>query len=105
MLWQSEPAATAAVPELPEVETVRRGLERQVVGFTIARVEVLRARAIAAPPLPELFCRALESCTVTAWLRRGKYLMAAQPGRDRAALEGTAEQPVSYTHLTLPTKA
>ena len=64
------------MPELPEVETVRRGLERQVVGFEIARVEVLRARAIASPPLPELFCSALEGCRVQAWLRRGKYLIA-----------------------------
>jgi len=72
------------VPELPEVETVRRGLERQVVGFEIARVEVLRARAIASPPLPELFCSALEGCRVQAWLRRGKYLMAEleRDGRD-----------------------
>ena len=64
------------MPELPEVETVRRGLELQVVGYQIARVEVLRARAIASPPLPELFCSALEGCRVKAWLRRGKYLMA-----------------------------
>ena len=64
------------MPELPEVETVRRGLEQQVSGFAVARVEVLRARAIAAPPLPELFCSALEGCTVQQWLRRGKYLMA-----------------------------
>jgi formamidopyrimidine-DNA glycosylase len=64
------------VPELPEVETVRRGLEQQVSGFAVARVEVLRARAIASPPLPELFCSALEGCTVQQWLRRGKYLMA-----------------------------
>ena len=47
-----------------------------MVGFEIARVEVLRARAIASPPLPELFCSALEGCRVQAWLRRGKYLMA-----------------------------
>ena len=47
-----------------------------MVGFQIARVEVLRARAIASPPLPELFCSALEGCRVQAWLRRGKYLMA-----------------------------
>jgi len=63
------------VPELPEVETVRRGLERQTLGFQIARVEVLRARAIAAPPLPELFCAALEGCELSGWLRRGKYLI------------------------------
>ena len=65
------------MPELPEVETVRRGLERQTVGLEIERVEVLRARAIAAPPLPEQFCSALEGCSVRQWLRRGKYLMAA----------------------------
>lgn len=71
------------MPELPEVETVRRGLERQAVGFNIARVEVLRPRAIAAPPLPELFCAALEGCQVVGWLRRGKYLMG-QLRRDGA---------------------
>ena len=72
------------LPELPEVETVRRGLERQVVGFEIARVEVLRARAIAAPPEPMLFCAALEGCRVDAWKRRGKYLLAelSQQGQD-----------------------
>ena len=64
------------MPELPEVETVRRGLERQASGFVVDRVEVLRARAIASPPLPELFCSGLEGCTVQQWLRRGKYLMA-----------------------------
>ncbi len=75
--WQSEPASGPdPVPELPEVETVRRGLERQVTGFSIERVEVLRARAIAAPPDPAGFRAALEGCTVEAWQRRGKYLMA-----------------------------
>jgi len=64
------------VPELPEVETVRRGLERQTQGFTIERVEVLRARAIASPPVPEQFCSALEGCSVEQWMRRGKFLMA-----------------------------
>lgn len=64
------------MPELPEVETVRRGLERQVVGFAIERVEVLRARAIAAPAESSLFCAALEGCRVEAWSRRGKYLLA-----------------------------
>ena len=73
------------MPELPEVETVRRGLERQVVGFHVARVEVLRARAIASPPLPELFCSALEGCTVMAWHRRGKYLMADLQREGRSA--------------------
>ena len=65
------------MPELPEVETVRRGLERQLQQFSIARIEVLRARAVAWPPDPELFCDALRGCRVGAWQRRGKYLIAA----------------------------
>jgi len=64
------------VPELPEVETVRRGLERQTRGLVLSRVEVLRPRAIAHPPDPELFALALRDCQVMAWQRRGKYLLA-----------------------------
>jgi len=64
------------VPELPEVETVRLGLQRQTQDFLIARVEVLRDRAIAAPPDPSLFRLALEGCRIRQWRRRGKYLLA-----------------------------
>ena len=64
------------MPELPEVETVRRGLEQQTLGMAIARVEVLRARAVAFPPDPELFCLALGQTRIHRWLRRGKYLLA-----------------------------
>ena len=63
------------MPELPEVETVRRGLEQQTQGFEISRVEVHRARAIASPANPAAFAAALCGCRVGAWSRRGKYLM------------------------------
>ena len=63
------------MPELPEVETVRRGLERQARGFAVARVEVLRARAIASPAAPAAFAAALQGTRLGAWQRRGKYLM------------------------------
>ena len=56
---------------------MRRGLERQTVGLEIARVEVLRARAIAAPPEPTAFCQALEGSRLLGWQRRGKYLLAS----------------------------
>ena len=56
---------------------MRRGLERQTLGFEIARVEVLRARAIAAPPEPAAFCQALEGSRLLGWQRRGKYLLAS----------------------------
>ena len=64
------------MPELPEVETVRRGLEQQTCGLTIDRVEVIRARAIASPEDPADFCRALRGLRVAHWHRRGKYLLA-----------------------------
>ena len=56
---------------------MRRGLERQLHDFSIDRIEVLRARAVAWPPDPELFCVALQGCRVGHWQRRGKYLIAA----------------------------
>ena len=64
------------MPELPEVETVRRGLEQQTQGFEISRVEVHRARAIASPVNPAAFAAALCGCRVGTWSRRGKYLMS-----------------------------
>ena len=64
------------MPELPEVETVRLGLQHQTQGFLIAKVEVLRDRAIAAPHDPALFRLALEGCRIEQWSRRGKYLLA-----------------------------
>lgn len=72
------------MPELPEVETVRRGLERQTRGFVIDRVEVHRARAIASPASPALFAAALSGTAVESWHRRGKYLMGrlSQEGDD-----------------------
>jgi len=78
------------LPELPEVETVRRGLERQTLGFEIDRVEVLRARAIAAPAEPAAFCTALAGSRLLAWQRRGKYLVASlsRPGPSSAADAG-----------------
>jgi formamidopyrimidine-DNA glycosylase len=65
------------VPELPEVETVRRGLERQTLQIRIARVEVLRQRAIASPKNPEAFAAGLQGCRLQGWARRGKYLIGS----------------------------
>jgi formamidopyrimidine-DNA glycosylase len=63
------------VPELPEVEVVRRGLERWAVGRTVAAVEVLHPRAIRRHlPGAEDFVARLEGQTPAAARRRGKYL-------------------------------
>ena len=65
------------MPELPEVETVRRGLADRLVDFKIAQVEVCRQRAIASPGGPDAFVEGLCGATVGDWQRRGKYLMAS----------------------------
>ena len=66
------------MPELPEVEVVRRGLERHVVGRSVLAVEVLHARPVRRDPGgPEGFARAVAGRTVTAVRRRGKYFWLA----------------------------
>jgi formamidopyrimidine-DNA glycosylase len=62
------------MPELPEVETVRRGLEPILVGNAFARVE--QRRPDLRFPLPERFGKRLEGRTVEALDRRAKYLLA-----------------------------
>ena len=63
------------MPELPEVETVRRGLARWVVGRTLAAVEVLHPRAVRRHVAGGGdFAAALAGRTLTDVRRRGKYL-------------------------------
>ncbi|WP_026453117.1 bifunctional DNA-formamidopyrimidine glycosylase/DNA-(apurinic or apyrimidinic site) lyase [Saccharomonospora iraqiensis] len=63
------------MPELPEVEVVRAGLEQHVVGRTITSVEVLHPRAVRRHEAgaSDFVGRLLEA-TVIAVRRRGKYL-------------------------------
>src|ERR671928_1853630 len=62
------------MPELPEVETVRRGLEPALVGARIVAVE--QRRPDLRFPFPERFAERLEGQEVTALGRRAKYLLA-----------------------------
>jgi formamidopyrimidine-DNA glycosylase len=63
------------VPELPEVEVVRRGLETHVVGHRFATVEVLHPRPVRRHLAgAEQFVAALIGRRVEAARRRGKYL-------------------------------
>ena len=64
------------MPELPEVETVRRGLADRLNSFEIKEIEVCRARAIASPGGVDQFVAGLTGATVGAWSRLGKYLIA-----------------------------
>lgn len=62
------------MPELPEVETVRRGLLPVLEGATIARAEVNRPDL--RWPLPERMADRLTGRKVTALRRRSKYILA-----------------------------
>jgi formamidopyrimidine-DNA glycosylase len=63
------------MPELPEVEVVRMGLEPALTGATIDRVEVLEPRSLKRHPgPPEDFVHRLEGRVVESALRRGKFL-------------------------------
>jgi formamidopyrimidine-DNA glycosylase len=63
------------MPELPEVEVVRRGLQEWVGGRTVARVEVRHARAIRRHDAGAAdFAGALTGRTIVCASRRGKYL-------------------------------
>jgi len=62
------------VPELPEVETVRRGLQPVMEGEKIARVEARRGDLRF--PLQKDFLSRLDGQTVTGLGRRAKYIVA-----------------------------
>jgi formamidopyrimidine-DNA glycosylase len=92
------------VPELPEVETVRRGLEAHVVGRTIDQAEVRHPRAVRRHLAgPDDFAAVLRGRTVTGARRRGKYLwlplgddaLLAHLGMSGQLLVGDPQRPVS----------
>ncbi len=63
------------MPELPEVEVVRRGLERGVVGRQVCAVEVRHPRSVRRHLAgADDFAGALAGATLAAACRRGKYL-------------------------------
>ncbi len=62
------------MPELPEVETVRRGLEPVLLGARLAAVDVRRPDL--RWPLPARMAQRLTGAQVTALTRRSKYILA-----------------------------
>ncbi|PTQ75009.1 bifunctional DNA-formamidopyrimidine glycosylase/DNA-(apurinic or apyrimidinic site) lyase [Celeribacter persicus] len=62
------------MPELPEVETVRRGLEPSMTGVRIARADVNRPDL--RWPFPERMAERLTGTTVERLRRRSKYILA-----------------------------
>lgn len=62
------------MPELPEVETVRKGLENLVLGKTIKNITVFWGKIIESPEV-EIFKLRLIGETIEKMERRGKYLI------------------------------
>ena len=62
------------MPELPEVETVCRGLESSLVGHQLTKV--IQRRPDLRWPLPENFAERLQGRTVKRLYRRAKFILA-----------------------------
>ena len=98
------------MPELPEVETVRRVLEPQLAGRTVEAVALCNTQ-ILAHPAAERFAEGLQGQTFRAMSRRGKFLTFHFQSGDRLSLHLRmtgqllvlpAEAPVEkHTHLVL----
>jgi formamidopyrimidine-DNA glycosylase len=98
------------MPELPEVETIVRGLAGKIVGKTIERAEVRLAKIAVAPPRVR-FARAVAGERISAVRRRGKYAVfelasgrslvtsLRMTGRLVVARDGQSELP--GTHVVL----
>ena len=65
------------MPELPEVETTRRGIEPWVVGRRVARVIVREPRL--RRPVPRQLAAALTGQRIDSVARRAKYLLLGTP--------------------------
>jgi formamidopyrimidine-DNA glycosylase len=96
------------MPELPEVETVRRGLEPVLRGARLSHV--LARRPDLRFPLPDDFAARLTGATIQALLRRAKYLLArldtgetlvmhlGMTGRFDIEKDGAASRPGVFAH-------
>ena len=70
------------MPELPEVEVMRRDLEREVVGKKIKAVEVTGTRSVRRHKNRKEFITVLTGRKITGVQRRGKYLVMKLDGND-----------------------
>ncbi|MCU1395243.1 MAG: Formamidopyrimidine-DNA glycosylase [Ilumatobacteraceae bacterium] len=98
------------MPELPEVETVRRGLQQRFVGRRIERVEVGRERTVRRTSR-EALIDGLTGTTALSAQRRGKYLLLPLDSGDsmmihlrmsgRVLIEPSDRPRLDHTHVVL----
>ena len=99
------------MPELPEVETIRRELEREVVGKKIKTVEVTNTRSIRRHNTKKQFVAKLDGAKVSGVDRKGKYLLlkldtgdllVVHLGMSGQLLRVAAKEPLAkHTHVVI----
>lgn len=89
------------MPELPEVETIRRGLERVLIGQTIRQIKIRETR----------FRRPVSACQLQKWVagqqvealhRRAKYLLCALTNQAHLVIHLGMSGRLLYCKKTLP---
>lgn len=70
------------MPELPEVETIREGLEKKVKGKRVNKIIIKSEKSIKAPSSPGEFIRKIEGRILSEIRRRGKYLILELDSKD-----------------------
>ncbi len=73
------------MPELPEVETIKRVIEPQIKGLVIEKATVRRPEVVAHPDA-DTFCKTLTNQVISHMERRGKFLMIVLQSGDRIIL-------------------
>jgi len=86
------------MPELPEVETIRRDLDKEVVGKRIKGVDVNGLRSIRRYKTKKPFITALDGRKITAVQRKGKYLLV-RLDKPAGAGDGNGHGDVLVVHL------
>lgn len=81
------------MPELPEVETVRRGLNQVTLNQAMQGGDVLLDRTLADPVSAVDFLAGLQGTAIAQWHRRGKYLLAelVRDGEENGKGQGDEE--------------
>ena len=89
------------MPELPEVETVRRGLAPVMEGARVARL--IQRRPDLRFPLPEKFAERIEGRKIIRLGRRAKYLVTDIEGGDTLVMHLGMTGRFSIQHPAPPT--
>src|SRR6266516_4431009 len=106
------PDRRKTMPELPEVEVVRRDLEREIVGKRVKAVDADGMRSIRRHHNRKQFANRLVGKKITGIERRGKYILARLDGGDVLVIhlgmsgqliraKGTRDTTAKHTHVVI----